>query len=884
MVTARLRVGMLATTVLITPTHLAAAPSETVTSNFKETVTSQATSRDGTGANEGAGENTIGGPQIIVTARKRDEVLQNVPVTIRVIDDSVIEDEGIRTVEDLTQRVPGLTFDQGGFLADTRPAIRGMQSERGRPSVAILLDGLDLSGENMVIGGGGAAVNTLLYDLERIEVVKGPQSVLWGRNAFAGAVNFISRTPGEQFEGRVNADIAEGGLFSIDGAFNMPIVQDKVALRVNGVFSDRDGFYRNPATGARLGQNRTEGAGGSLRINITDNLDVVGRYIYLNQRQNEAPSVLLTPNTRLPVPGGTFAPAPGAPSIFPCPDDFAGLTPPQVANCTRGTLIGNVSAREDQIDLSPNPLTGEPMAGLRLRQDIATLLVNWDTSLGQLSYRFGHLDNRSSLEQDGDYTNFPGPQGFVLSLNAFQALEFNNRTFDHELKYENRFGDFTVIAGGQAFDERSSVINSAQFWLRNPNSPLGGPPFFLSTAPQENFGFSLATNRDTQYRALYASVGWEVTERFELGADLRWSDETIRFDIPGFRIQDVSLSQLTPVCLPAFANGTVFSPAAPDGPPPGSIVACPQEAEINSDRFTPRFTAQYGFSDELLLFASYSRGFKPGGFNTNEIIDFTDQRFLPERLSAYEIGIKSAWLGNRFIINASAFYNDYTDQQIGVQQSSTSQGGGAIVGSGIVNAGQVDVYGLEIDADARVTDWLRVSANYAFIDSTFASFVQGPPPGSPDSAFIDCGVPIGQSSSAQFRAEAQNICGDFSGNDVGRSPRHTLFLTGEVRRPLKSEGSSWFVNMDGLYRSSRFVDEANLSRLPGYWRVGARVGVDFGNYTVMAYVDNLFDDRTIETAQRVVDPGRTEGFAPSRGILAYLPNPQTFGMRFGARF
>lgn len=876
----RIRAGILSSTVLISPVHLAAMNEET----SRVEATAEAAANAETAPRDYEPDYLVAGPEIVVTARKRNELLKDVPVTISVIDDTIIENEGLRTVEDLSRRVPGLTFDQGGFLADTRPAIRGMQSERGRPSVAILLDGLDLSGENMVIGGGGAAVNTLLYDLDRIEVVKGPQSVLWGRNAFAGAVNFISRQPSQEFGGRVNVDIAEGGLFSIDGALNMPIVKDRVALRVNGVFSDRDGFYRNPVTDARLGENRTEGAGGSLLVDVTDNLEIVGRYIYLNQRMSEAPTVLLTPNTRLPVPGGLFAPAPGAPSIFPCPDDFSGLTPPQVANCTRGTFIGDVSASEDQIDLSPDPFTGQAMRGIRLRQDIATFQVNWDTSFGRLSYRFGHLDNRSNLEQDGDYTNFAGPPGFVLSLNAFQVLDFTNRTFDNELKYENDFGPINLILGAQRFSEESSVVNSAQFWLRNPNSPLAGPPFFLSSAPQTDFAFPLATNRETDYFALYGSVGWEVTDRLSLGADLRWSDETIRFDIPGFRIQDVSLSQLNPVCLPQFANGTVFNPASPDGPPPGTIVACPQEAEINSDRFTPRFTAQYRVLDDALAYASYSRGFKPGGFNTNEITEFTDQRYLAERVTAYEIGIKSAWMDNRLIFNAAAFYNDYTDQQIGVQQSRPSQAGQAIVGSGIVNAGQVDVYGLEIDADARVTDWLRLGASYAFIDSTFASFVQGPPPGSPDALFEECGVPLGQSSSTQFRAEAQNICGDFSGNDVGRSPRHTLFLSAEARFPLSDDNTSLFANFDGLYRSARFVDEANLSRLPAYWRVGARIGVDWERFSVMAYVDNLFDNRTIETAQRTVDPGRTEGFAPSRGILAYLPNPRAFGVRLGARF
>ena len=144
---------------------------------------------------------------IVVTARKREETLQNVPLAISVLGREMIEREGLRQVEDIARQVPGLTFDQGGFLNDTRPAIRGMQAERGRPSVAILLNGQDLSGENLSIAGGGASLNSALFDLERIEVVKGPQSTLYGRNAFGGAINYITKKPDFDLGGRVGAEV-----------------------------------------------------------------------------------------------------------------------------------------------------------------------------------------------------------------------------------------------------------------------------------------------------------------------------------------------------------------------------------------------------------------------------------------------------------------------------------------------------------------------------------------------------------------------------------------------------------------------------------------------------------------------------------------------------
>ena len=136
--------------------------------------------------------------EVVVTARKVEERIQDVPLAIQVLSDERIAREGVARVEDVAKLVPGVTFDVGAFPNDTRPAIRGMVAERGRPSVAVLLDGQDLGGENLYIAGGSSSLNTRLLDLERIEVVKGPQAALYGRNAFSGAINYVTRRPGRE--------------------------------------------------------------------------------------------------------------------------------------------------------------------------------------------------------------------------------------------------------------------------------------------------------------------------------------------------------------------------------------------------------------------------------------------------------------------------------------------------------------------------------------------------------------------------------------------------------------------------------------------------------------------------------------------------------------
>jgi iron complex outermembrane receptor protein len=196
-----------------------------------------------------------------------------------------------------------------------------------------------------------------------------------------------------------------------------------------------------------------------------------------------------------------------------------------------------------------------------------------------------------------------------------------------------------------------------------------------------------------------------------------------------------------------------------------------------------------------------------------------------------------------------------------------------------VNAGRVRIRGLEFDAEYRIAEPLALRVAYAFTDARFTDFKQGPPSGSS----ITCGTPPGQFSSDLNRAEAGNVCGDLSGNVPGRSPRHALNIDVQYRQPV-SAALEGFIEASSQFRSKRFLDETNLATLDSYWLFGLRAGVDSGNWSLWAYVDNLFDNDTVQTAQKFVDYARPDGFAPSRGVLAYLPEPRTLGIRGEVRF
>ena len=162
--------------------------------------------------------------EIIVTTRKTEESLQSVPVAVTALTRDFFEKQGVSTTADVVKMVPGVNFDQAFSAADTRISIRGINSERGRASVAVLVDGIDVSGENITSGGGSSLLNTRLLDLERVEVLKGPHSALYGRTAFAGAINYLTRKPSmDDFEINTYGDVADFGTYDIRGSISGPL-------------------------------------------------------------------------------------------------------------------------------------------------------------------------------------------------------------------------------------------------------------------------------------------------------------------------------------------------------------------------------------------------------------------------------------------------------------------------------------------------------------------------------------------------------------------------------------------------------------------------------------------------------------------------------------
>ena len=343
--------------------------------------------------------------EVLVTARKKVENLQSVPVAIDAIGRAQLEEKAISSLADVAKYSASLTFETGVLPNDTRPTIRGMNITRGRPNVAIMVDGIDISSETLTVAGGGAYANMGLLELERIEVIKGPQSVTYGRSAFAGAVNYVTKRPvaDDGVTGYVEGEYDEHGYWRGLGAVSFPL-GDSLAMNISALTSDFDGHYENPLTGGELGAN--EQNGGSIALNFEGDGDFTAyfRGEYIKDESTPRPIVMaasVRPEDSADNDFFLLGSVPDNSAKVPIPGGERGLPEPTQAECDEAAawrhlagftpacatmLMGDISdAGEEDISLSPNPNTGRDFRGTEIENLRLSLELDWQ--IGEVQRR-----------------------------------------------------------------------------------------------------------------------------------------------------------------------------------------------------------------------------------------------------------------------------------------------------------------------------------------------------------------------------------------------------------------------------------------------------------------------------------------------------------------
>jgi outer membrane receptor protein involved in Fe transport len=449
--------------------------------------------------------------EIVVTARKREEALTDVPLSVEAFSGDDLQEKGLDDIAALASQSAAVKFDIGASRSDTRLSIRGLSPTRGRQNAAILVDGLDVSSESVTSSGGSILLNQKLLSLQRVEFLKGPQVALWGRSAFNGAVNFVTKDPPDELAGEFGIDGNEEDQFSARGEIGAPVFGDKLGVMLTGSWWDDDGFYQNAATGGDLGGEEGYGFALKTKSDFGNGFTVKTRAEYNHYEYRPSaeafigfnslltqPAAALAENPDVPSPrnpdnpaAGTIYPGGGTPALFCLPD----LLPPDDPNNPNEVVdrLLNRTLIDQYASLSTDPSNpiigdgphcqklvttyrGKVPDGDAIKARLATdpfrqqdyegidgdtlrfsVQVQWELERGLFTSWTGYTDDDNSETQDsGKYANIDPTSPFG---NANVNLFHNDNTktteqLQQELRYATRFdGPINVTLGGNFWSE-----------------------------------------------------------------------------------------------------------------------------------------------------------------------------------------------------------------------------------------------------------------------------------------------------------------------------------------------------------------------------------------------------------------------------------------------
>ena len=599
---------------------------------------------------------------VVVTARKREEDVQDVPLSISVLDSNQVQESQLETLDDLTLRVPNLNlFATRSSSSNAAIYIRGIGQE---DTVFTVDSGVGLYLDDVYLPRAQGAVLDFL-DIERVEVLRGPQGTLYGRNTSAGAIKYISKMPTAQqsMEMELTAGSYERNDFR--GIFNMPFAGDKVRARLAVGSFNQEGFEFNSFTRQHTRSKDSLVGRLSVAVQPRENLDMLFRADVVRERPSVHVGALLRPSTTAL--------------------DYAGL------------LAGDLVT----IPVSDDPFVVRSNIQDRLDTDSQgfSSTINWAKSDSTswkfvTSYRYLSSDDRLDIDASE-----------ASAADAFAVQHHKQASQEIQLSLDNG-GRWNTVAGIYYFYEDDHQLDG-----------LDG------TA--KGFSLDAMYAQTTQAAAAYSQTTYQMTDQWSLTAGLRFTYEEKEFTRRSEQHRGNSETG-DPNLFGGFDNGTGAIP--PDFfPGTGIRITDIEGATADWNALTPRLGLEYQWTDDMMFFASAARGFKSGGFNGRASVasnPLQGEPYDPEFVWTYEIGGRTAWLDNRLLFNATVFYNDYTDLQLSSFSSSDSDGDG--VDDQFLplftNAGKAVTQGFELELTARPKSGLELFLGVGFTDSEFKEF------------------------------------------------------------------------------------------------------------------------------------------------------------------
>jgi len=660
-----------------------------------------------TAPQEGLGE-------IVVTAQRRSQNIQDVPISIAAISGEALTEVGIRDPRDLSILVPGLSSQAGTSATTTSLFLRGVGigdfNSNTTGAVGVYVDDVFL--------GANAGKLFNVFDSDGIEVLKGPQGTLYGRNTTAGAIRFSSRKPTDEFSANAALSYGRFNEVQVEGGVGGPIVTDLLKMRVAGTYLRRDGWLLNRVTGNKL--NDLDMWAGRAIVDLTPSEDVLIRAI-VHGGQNR---------------GGARQFQHRGQGV-----DFAGNP-----NFADGVPLDGLGYADTDGDLNAGDYDIEGQERVNVFGASLTASINFSgVTLTSIS---AYEQVRRSTVEDTDAS----PNNVLTATYIDRPQQYSQ-----ELRLQSRDGGaVNWIVGGYYFHDK--LVTESAFDIlrvfRDPNDLLG------TFDPVNSIGnFAYPYTQKTESWAAFAQADVKLSDRLTLTGGLRYSADSIDFDFHSF-FDDVIV-----VPVLDFEGSKTFKD------------------------LSWRAALSFQATDDLLFYASSSKGYNSGGFAGGSSSDPAQlQPFRSEKLYAYEAGFKSDLLDRTLRFNAAAFYYDYRDLQVFVFDTS-----GVLPVQRKLNAGNAELYGLEIELQAQPSRTFNAFVNASLLHARYKDFT----------------------------ALAAD---DYSGNKLVNAPEYAISAGFSLTQPLPGD-SALKLRVDGSLQSETFLtpDNVRANRVKPYGIANARL-------------------------------------------------------------
>ncbi len=835
------------------------------------------------------------GNSIVVTARRFEERLQDVPITVTAISAQEMDRQHLDDLGDIAEKTVGFAFETfTGPLA--QPVIRGQTNLRTTSPVQNVATNL-----NGIYIQRGYFVDQGLLDLERVEIIKGPQSALYGRNAFAGAISLVARGANvdRDFSGRVSATVGSDKRFDVKGGIHIPVIPGTFAVFAAGGYSEFDGTWANPHPLANSVGVATRGnSGGFLKkalqlgaqLKLGNSITLDGSYFHTDRNLEQNPAYTISTSSAT---GSAFNTLNASPT---------GVGAARQNRLWVGELPSTVTLAPGEVRL-PGILLDPRAFGLRGPSDIWIGKATFDNG-GPISLQYIYGNTSANIAGRGS-----SPRDALTPVVAFgtnfgvvfdsSGTESKFSSVSHEGRADFKFGSISGFLGvnfTKTSDDESNASEIAPVNTLDAPNPLSlfplGPGLPIPTAL--TFKRNTYLRRSENVFSAFGFLNWKASDALSVTLEGRFTNE----------------KQLATDLL------------APDigGLGTGFLAVNAPTGVRNASFFTPRGTITYKFGDDNNIYASIARGYKSGGLNgvaasyiRNSTVGgvvipdiITPGTPLPaaragatavafvqtspgsaglnslqatygaETNWTYEIGSKNRFMDGKMTLNISAYYTNWQNIQtnaVRLQPDGTAPTAFAfIVPSLIGNVGDVTVYGLEVEGNFKITPELRLDFGASYNHARYNAGVYSQRFG----ASGNCdGIVCTTVTVPGFAFPVLPI----TGNQLERTPEFDALLGLNYDTELNN-GWKLFARADVTYQTKQFVDEANLAFVPSRTLVNASLGLNIKGIEMQFWVKNLFNKEYVSNSLFLIGTGG----AGSGTYVPILGEKRTLGLTASYKF